>query len=69
LSASGIPSGVTGSFSPASITGSGKSDLNLTVARNAPAGSYPITITGKSGGVAHTTVLTFTVLTSKVEER
>jgi hypothetical protein len=69
LSASGIPSGVTGSFSPASITGSGRSDLNLTVARNAAAGSYPITITGKSGSVTHTTVLTFTVLTSRVEER
>ena len=69
LSASGFPFGVTASFSRASITGSGKSDLNLTVARNAAAGSYPITITGKSGGVTHTTVLTLTVVTSKVEER
>jgi subtilase family serine protease len=61
LSASGIPTGVTGSFSPTSITGAGTSDFTLTVARNAPLGTYPITITGTSGGVSHSTVLTFSV--------
>jgi len=62
LSATGLPSGVTGTFSPTSIKGSGTSDYTLTVARNAPTGTYPITITGTSGGVAHSTVLTFEVL-------
>ncbi|MGA2167886.1 MAG: protease pro-enzyme activation domain-containing protein [Terracidiphilus sp.] len=62
LSATGIPSGVTGSFSPTSITGAGTSDFTLTVARNAPAGTYPITITGTSGGTSHSTVLTFEVV-------
>jgi uncharacterized membrane protein len=64
LSATGIPSGVTGSFSPSSIgaPGSGSSDFTLTVARNAPTGTYPITITGTSGGVTHSTVLTFEVV-------
>jgi kumamolisin len=61
LSATGIPTGVTGSFSPTSITGSGTSDFTLTVARNAPTGTYPITITGTSGGVSHSTTLTFQV--------
>jgi subtilase family serine protease len=61
LSATGIPSGVTGSFSPSSITGSGTSHFTLTVARNAPTGTFPITITGTSGGVTHSTVLTFGV--------
>jgi kumamolisin len=61
LSATGIPTGVTGSFSPTSITGSGTSDFTLTVARNAPTGTYPITITGKSGTTTKTTTLTFSV--------
>jgi subtilase family serine protease len=61
LSATGIPSGVTGSFSPTSITGSGTSDFTLSVSRNAPTGTYPITITGTSGSTSHSTVLTFQV--------
>jgi kumamolisin len=64
LSATGVPSGVTASFSPASIAapGSGTSDFNLTVARNAKTGTYPITITGTGGGITHTTTLTFEIL-------
>jgi subtilase family serine protease len=63
LSASGIPSGVTGSFSPNPIAspGSGTSDFTLTVSRNAPTGTSVITITGTGGGQTHTTTLTFTV--------
>ena len=64
LSATGVPSGVTASFSPASIAapGSGTSDFNLTVARTAKTGTYPITISGKGGGITHTTTLSFTIL-------
>ena len=62
LSAAGIPTGVTGSFSPTSIAGSGTSDFKLSVARTAPAGTYPITITGTYGGTSHTTTLTFEVI-------
>ncbi len=63
FSATGQPSGVTISFSPASIAapGSGTSDMNLTVSRSAPVGTYPITITGTGGGITHTTTLTFSV--------
>jgi len=61
LSATGIPTGVTGSFSPTSVTGAGTSDFTLTVARNAPTGTHVITITGTSGSTSHTTTLTFTV--------
>jgi len=61
LSATGIPSGVTGSFSPTSVTGSGTSDFTLTVSRTAPTGTHVITITGKSGSTSETTTLTFTV--------
>jgi subtilase family serine protease len=63
FSATGIPSGVTGSFSPTSIgaPGSGTTDFTLTVSRNAPTGTYPITITGTGGGQSHSTTLTFQV--------
>jgi subtilase family serine protease len=63
LSATGLPTGVTGSFSPATIAapGSGTSDFTLKVARTAKTGTYPITITGKSGSTTKTTTLTFTV--------
>jgi len=61
LSATGIPTDVTGSFSPASITGSGTSHFTLTVARNAPTGTHAITITGTGGGITKSTTLTFTV--------
>ena len=64
LSASGVPSGVTVSFSPSSIAapGSGTSDMNFTVSYNARPGTYPITITGVGGGITHTTVIDFEVL-------
>jgi uncharacterized membrane protein len=52
---------VTGSFSPTSITGSGTSDFTLTVSRSAPIGTYPITITGKSGSTTQTTTLNFSI--------
>jgi len=59
LSASGLPAGVTGSFGPSSIAapGAGSSDYTLTVASNTEQGIYPITITGTSGGVSHSTTL------------
>jgi subtilase family serine protease len=64
LSASGVPSGVTVSFSPSSIAapGSGSSDFNLTVSRTAATGTYPITITGTGGGQTQTTTLTFEIV-------
>jgi subtilase family serine protease len=63
LTASGQPTGVTVSFSPASIAapGSGTSRMILSVARTAATGTYPITITGSGGGITHTITLTFTV--------
>jgi subtilase family serine protease len=64
LSATGLPSGVTGSFSPNPIKapGSGTSDFTLTVSRTAPTGTHTITITATGGGLTHTTTLSFEVL-------
>ena len=63
LSATGVPSHVTWSFSPASIgaPGSGSAHFNLSVASTATRGTYAITITGTGGGQSHSTVLTFQI--------
>jgi len=54
LSVSGLPSGATGAFSPASISGSGTSTLTITTTSSAAAGTYTLTITGSSGSLNHT---------------
>jgi Pro-kumamolisin, activation domain len=59
LTASGLPAGVTASFSPASATTS--STLTLTVANTATAGLSTITITGTSGTLTHTTTVALTI--------
>jgi len=63
LSASGMPSGVTASFSPSSIPspGSGTSTLTLAVSSSAATGTYTITVTGSGGGVTKTTSVSLTV--------
>jgi subtilase family serine protease len=59
LSASGLPSGVTASFSPASATTT--STLTLTASASATAGTSTVTISGTSGSLTHTTTVSVTV--------
>ena len=63
FSASGLPAGVTASFSPASITapGSGSSTLTLSASSTATTGTSNVTVTGTGGGVTHTTLIALTV--------
>lgn len=61
FSASGVPSGVTTSFSPSSVTGSGTTDFYLTVSRSARTGTYTITIKGTSGTQSASTTLTLQI--------
>ncbi|MGC1477779.1 MAG: S53 family peptidase, partial [Terriglobales bacterium] len=61
LSASGMPTGVTAGFSPASITGTGGSTLTFTVASSTVAGTYSIAVTGISGSTTSTTTVALTV--------
>jgi hypothetical protein len=64
LSASGLPSGATASFSPASISGgSGSSTLNITTGSSTPAGASTITITGsdRTASLSHSTSVSLTV--------
>jgi hypothetical protein len=59
FAASGLPSGVTASFSPASSTSS--SVLTLTASSTATAGTSTVTITGTSGTLTATTTIALTV--------
>src|SRR5215472_6058221 len=64
LSVSGLPTGVTASFNPATVAGGkGTSTLTFTAAANAvPATSVPITVTGTSGAITQTTQLFLTIV-------
>ena len=57
LAVTGLPSGVTASFSPNPANGNGNSTLTLTVSSTATPGQYTPTITGTSGSVTASTNL------------
>src|SRR5204863_371470 len=59
FSVSGLPAGATGSFTPNPATGA--STLAVTTIASTPAGTYPLTLTGVSGTLTHTTTLSLTV--------
>jgi uncharacterized membrane protein len=61
LSATGQPTGVTVTFNPTSITGTGTSLMTMTVASTTKTGTYPITVKGTSGSTTETTTVTLTV--------
>ena len=63
LSASGLPSGATATFTPASISTSGSSTLTVKTGSTTSRGTYTLTITGKSTSpvLTHTTTVSLTV--------
>jgi hypothetical protein len=63
LSATGLPSGVTASFSPSSIAapGSGSSTLTFTASSTATLGTSTVTINATGGGKSHSTTVSLTV--------
>jgi subtilisin family serine protease len=61
LSATGLPGGVTASFVPPSVTGSGNSTLTLTADSTAIPGNYSITLQGAGGALLNTLALTLVV--------
>ena len=61
LSASGQPTGVTVSFSPASISAAGTSTMTMAVGSSTATGNYAITVTGTSGSTTETTTIFLTV--------
>ncbi len=63
LSATGLPSGASASFSPASVTGT-SSSLTVSTTGAVGVGSYPFTIKGTSGSLTRTTSATLVVQSS-----
>ncbi|MEV4558099.1 RICIN domain-containing protein [Kitasatospora sp. NPDC049285] len=61
LSATGLPAGVTASFSPATVTAGGSSTMTLQAASTATLGTATATVTGTSASAAHSVPFTLTV--------
>jgi hypothetical protein len=63
LSVSGLPSNVTGSFSPATVTAGGSSTLTISASSTAAAGTTTFSVAGTSGSTSHTASASITVTT------
>jgi hypothetical protein len=61
FSITGLPSGATPNFMPASVAGSGSSTLSISTSSSTAVGSYSLTITGTSGTLTHTAQVTLVV--------
>jgi hypothetical protein len=61
LSASGLASGASASFSQKTCSPTCSSLLTIAAAASTPAGTYTITVTGEGGGVTRTTSFTLTL--------
>jgi hypothetical protein len=64
LTSSGAPSGVTVSFSPASVTAGSSSTVTFATTSSAAAGTYPITITGTAASGTQSATYSLTVTSS-----
>ena len=49
----GLPAGVTGTFSPTSVTGSGSTTLTIKTTTGVSIGNSTMTVTGTSGSLSH----------------
>ncbi|GAB4059731.1 M28 family peptidase [Catellatospora paridis] len=61
LSASGLPSGATASFSPSTITSGGSSTLTIATSASTPVGTYTVTVTGTGSAATRTTTFALTI--------
>jgi hypothetical protein len=61
FSVTGLPSGVTATFNPASVTTSGSTTMSVSTSASTPPGSYPLTIQGTSGPQVRTATVTLVV--------
>jgi hypothetical protein len=61
FSVTGLPTGTSASFSPASVNTSGSTTLSVSTSMSTPAGSYPLTIRGTSGSLVRTVNVTLVV--------
>ncbi|MBI5086457.1 MAG: S8 family serine peptidase [Acidobacteria bacterium] len=66
MSVTGLPSGVTASFTPQPLpVGSTGGSMKVTVGRTVAAGTYTLTVTGTGGGVTKSVPVTLIVLLKK----
>jgi len=61
LSAAGLPSGATASFSPSTVSAPGSSKLTVRTGSRTPRGTYTMTVSGASGSKTHQTTTTLTI--------
>jgi subtilase family serine protease len=61
LTASGLPSGASASFSPSSVTAGSSSTMSISTSSSTPAGTYNITITGTGSSATHTATFALSV--------
>ncbi len=61
LSASGLPSGATASFSSNPVTAGNSSTMTVSTSSSTPAGTSTITVTGTSGSTSHSATTSLTV--------
>jgi cellulase/cellobiase CelA1 len=64
LTVSGLPTGVTATFSPTSVVGSAGSTITFTASATAVAGTYPLVVTGTGGSTSETASLSLTVISA-----
>ena len=64
LSTGALPTGVSASFNPTSVTAGNSSTLTLNPGFGVSAGTYTVTVTGTSASATHSTSLTLTVTSS-----
>jgi hypothetical protein len=58
---SGLPSGATASFNPASVSGSGSTTMHVSSSLLTLLGSYPLTVSGDGGGITRSATVTLVV--------
>lgn len=61
MTITGLPPGAGASFNPASVRGGTSTTLVVNTSSSTAAGTYTLTITGKSGALIHTMTITFIV--------
>lgn len=64
LSVSGLPSGATGSFAPATVTAGGASTLAVSTSSSTATGTFTLTITGVGTSATHSTTVSLAVAPS-----
>jgi subtilase family serine protease len=61
LSTSGLPSGASASFSPASVSAGSSSTMTISTSASTPGGTYPVSVTGTAGSTTHSATYSLTV--------